>query len=288
MRKIFGIFVLVLFTTTTFALAEDGGGKPEGHDDHNDAAPVQSGYAVVTPSDKATSGLIAFETFGLREGDGGASQAGVLPPGLTTSTILFVESSGRLSKNLGVSIVNPNSSSVDVKMTLHKSDGTQLGTATVSVPSHQQVSKFVTELFSNQSTVPSDFTGTLTVTSDGTSPLPIAVIGLRFRGPNFSALPVTNLSAVTTALPQIGTGIGGDGAILLPQFAAGGGWATEIVIGNTGTSSLTVRLDLFKSDGKSLTATLNGQSAGSFPKLTIPPGGVITLAPRDGNGDDDF
>jgi hypothetical protein len=58
--------------------------------------------------------------------------------------MLFVESSGRLSKNLGVAIVNPNSSDVIVTMTLRKSDGSQLGTTSVTVPSHQQVSKFVT------------------------------------------------------------------------------------------------------------------------------------------------
>src|SRR6185436_1667384 len=171
------------------------------------------------------------------------------------------ESSGRLSKNLGVAIVNPNSSDVNVTMTLRKSDGSQLGTTTVTVPSHRQVSKFVTQLFSSESAVPSDFTGTLVLTSAGSSPLPVSVIGLRFRGSNFSTLPVTSLSGTTTAMPTIATGIGGDGAILLPQFAAGGGWATELVLANTGSAALTVRVDLFKQDGTALTATLNGQTA---------------------------
>ena len=87
---------------------------------------------------------------------------------------------------------------------------------------------------------------------------------------------------------MIATGVGGNGAVLLPQFAAGGGWATEIVMANTGTSSLTVRVDLFKSDGTPLTATLNGETKSSFTNLTIPAGGVLILAPRDQHGDDDF
>src|SRR5437870_2299381 len=107
MRRILGVFFLLVFTTA-LALAEDGHQTSEAtHDDHDDRTPVQAGYAVITPSGTASSGLVAFETFGLREGDGGASQAGVLPPGLTTNAILFVDKSGRLSKNLGVSLVNP-------------------------------------------------------------------------------------------------------------------------------------------------------------------------------------
>lgn len=321
MRRAFSIFFTVVFATT-LALADDNPGEREAHDDHDDKAPVQAGYAVITPSvttsttstgtgtgtgtgsgsatgtgsgttgavsGAASTGLVAFETFGLRGGDdGGASQAGVLPPGLTTGAILFVERSGRLSKNLGVSLVNPNESSINVKMTLRKSDGTQVATGTVAVPSHQQVSKFVTELFSSPAAVPADFTGTLTATPEGSSPLPIAVIGLRFRGRNFSTLPVTNVGSVASNLPEIATGVGGAGAILLPQFAAGGGWATEIVIGNTSSSEIKVRVDLFKSDGTPLTTALNGHSASSFTNITIPAGGVVTLAPLDRLGDNDF
>jgi hypothetical protein len=280
MRKILATAVLMLFATVV--VLADG-------DDHNDGAPVQSGYAVVTPTSAATTGLVAFETFGWRGFFGlglGATQAGVLPPGLTTSAIIVADSSHRLSKNLGVAIVNPNGSDISVTLTLRKSDGTSLGTTSIPVPSHKQVSKFVTELFPNQLTT--DFLGSLTITSDGSSPLPFSAIGLRFRGLNFSTLPATSLTPLTTALPTIATGVGGAGAILLPQFVAGGGWASEIVIANTGTSSITVRVDLFKSDGSLLTTALNGQSANSFTNLTVPAGGVIELAPRDSDGDDDF
>src|SRR5262245_42031221 len=158
-----------------------------------------------------------------------------MPPGLTTSAMIFVES-GRLSKNLGIAIVNPNGSDVSIAMTLRKSDGTQVATTSFTVAAHQQISKFVMELFTKQSSVPLDFIGTLVLTSP---PLPVAMIGLRFRDSNFSTLPVTSLSAINSALPVISTGIGGPGAILLPQFASGGRWATEVVLVNTGTSSVT-------------------------------------------------
>jgi hypothetical protein len=275
MKKIVGIVGLTLL----FALAAFA----------DQDAQVQPGYAIVTPSAGAAPGLVVFETFGMRGGpEGGTVEAGVLPAGLTTNALLFVDASGRLSKNLGVAIVNPNTSDLTVTMTLLKSDGTQVATADVPVKSHQQVSKFVTQLFPATTPIPSDFTGTLTLTSGGTSPLPFSAIGLRFRGPNFSTVPVTSLATPTTGLPSFSTGIGGDGAVLLPQFATGGGWATEIVIGNSGASALTVRVDLFKPDGTPLSATLNNQTGSSFPNLSIPAHGVLVLAPRNAQGDDDF
>jgi len=257
------------------------------HDDHDDRAPVQAGYAVVTNTTTGgTTGLVVFETFGFR-GFGGTNQAGVLPPGLTTNALLFVDSEGRLGKNLGVAIVNPNSSNANVSLTLRKGDGTTLATGTLNVPSHQQVAKMVTDLFTDKSMIPSDVVGTLAITSAGSSTLPVSAIGLRFRGMNFSTLPVTDLSGFTGPLPVIATGIGGPGAVLLPQFAAGGGWATEIVLSNTTGSPMTVRVDLFKQDGTPLTTKLNGTSASTF-NATIPANGVVVLAPRDNDGDDDF
>src|SRR5262249_43607340 len=158
--------------------------------------------------------------------------------------------------NLGVAIVNPNSSSVNVNLTLRKADGSTVAIGTMGVPSHQQVSKMVTELFSSPSSIPSDVVGTLAITSAGSANLPVSAIGLRFRGVNFSTIPVTSLSTATSPLPEISKGVGGTGAILLPQFAAGGGWATEIVMVNSSTSAMTVRVDLFNPDGTALTAKL--------------------------------
>lgn len=299
MRKILLIVIAILCslllalaqTAQTTAPAGDNGAVTSANtvrdtDDHNDSGPIQVGYAVVTPSTFSTNGpnnIVVFETFGLREGLG-ATQAGVLPSDLTTNALLFVDSDGALQKNLGVAIVNPNGSNENVTLTLRGSDGKPLGSTTITVPSHQQVSKFVTELFAGQSSVPKDVVGTLSVTSTD----PVSVIGLRFRGSNFSTLPITNLAGTAT-VPSLGTGIGGPGAILLPQFAAGGGWATELVIVNNGSSSLTVRIDFFKQDGSALSTPLNNQpAASSYSNVVVPAGGVYVLAPRNSNGDDDF
>src|SRR5881409_1114695 len=277
-----------LFGTLTIVLLSAGVAIAQGRDDHNDRAPLKSGYAVITPA--GGTGLVVFETFGWRRGgDAGTPQAGLLAPDLTTNAVLYVDRKGKVSKNLGIAIVNPNPSNTNVSLTVRGSDGKKLGTKTVNVPSHQQIVSFFTELYADQPSVPRDVTGTVAITSAGSSNLAVSVIGLRFRGANFSTLPVTNLSGNVGALPSIATGIGGAGAVLLPQFVVGGGWATELVLMNTGSGNLTVRVDLFNGrDGTPLTATLNGQTASSFTNLTIPAGGVLTLAPRDKDGDDDF
>src|SRR5437870_7280056 len=117
MRRFVGI-LRVVFLSAAVAFAERPASAP-GHgqhedkqdrDDHDDRAPIQSGYAVITPATTSGTGLVVFETFGWRRGgDAGTPQAGVQPPDLTTNAVLFEESNRRLSKDLGVAIVDRKS-----------------------------------------------------------------------------------------------------------------------------------------------------------------------------------
>ncbi len=250
------------------------------HDHDND--PIKTGYAVVTPTSSATEGLVVFATFGERHGTA-STQAGVLPSEMTDHAMLFVSTCGRLSRNLGVAIANPGPTVANVILTLRDGEGTTVATKTFEVESLTQAARFVTELFDTHPAIARDFTGTLDIASDE----PVAIIGLRFRGENFSTLPATNLSS-PIPVPVISTGVGGAAAVILAQFATGGGWATEIVIANSGSDDLTVRVDLFGQDGNPLVATLNGESKNSFTGILVPKSGVVTLAPRNWDGDSDF
>jgi hypothetical protein len=242
---------------------------------------IQVGYVIVTPSAANTSGLAVFETFG-ESRFGGAIQAGVLPADLVTSAMLFVTTIFRLSRNLGVAIANPQSADATVTFTLRNSGGVQVAAKTVTVKALNQSSQFVTQLFAGSLPAPGDFDGTLFISSS----VPVAMVGLRFRGFNFSTIPVTVLSP-TTVVPTVATGIGGVGSLILPQFAFGGGWASEIVLSNSGSVNLVARVDIFGQDGTPLSVTLNGVTGSSFQSLTIPPGGVVILAPRNSPHDDD-
>jgi hypothetical protein len=258
---------------------------PAAHNNNGNGSPIQVGYVIVTP-DEPSSDLTVFETFGERHG-GQTLQAGVLPSSMTTHAVLFVNASGRLSRNVGVAIANPGPNDAQIGMMLYDDQGALLAgyessNSPIVVPAGGQVAKYVTELFDSRPEVPKDFTGTLDLTSD----VPFAVIGIRARGENFSTLPSTSLSG-PIEVPSMGD-IGGEGAIILAHFASGGGWATELVIANAGDSDITVRVDLFDQTGGPLEATLNGMTGSSFQGITVPGHGVVTLAPRDGKGDSDF
>ena len=273
------ILLLPLIAATSMSIP--GRTQENAYKDH-DKDPIKAGYAVITPTSAATEGLVVFATFGERHGTG-ATQAGVLPAEMTEHAMLFVSTCGRLSRNLGVAIANPGATVANVTLTLRDDEGATVVTKTFEVAPLTQAAKFVTQLFDTHPDIAKDFTGTLDIASDE----PVAVIGLRFRGANFSTLPATNLSPPLD-VPVISTGVGGPDAVILAQFATGGGWATEIVIANSGADDLTVRVDLFGQDGTPLVATLNGESKSSFTDILVPAGGVVTLAPRNWDGDSDF
>jgi len=277
-RLLITLFCLAVLSTPVFGQT----------DDHNDAGPLLVGYATVT----ATSGIIpsgfggltAFETFGYRS-QVPALQAGVLPATLTTRTVIFASSSIRLSDNVGVAITNPGSGDAVVTMTLRDTNGNVTSTKAITVAANRQISRFISEFFSDVAAAVGNFDGTLTLTSN----TPVAVLALRYLGTAFSSIPITSLSPPIT-FPEVtpGTGSPGLSAVILPQFAANNLWSTEMVILNNGSVPLTVRIDLFKQDGTPLVTTMNHQTASSFANLTITPGGVTILAALNANGDSDF
>jgi hypothetical protein len=184
---------------------------------------------------------------------------------------MFVNVSDRFSRDVGVAMVNPNSASATATLSLKDENGAALGTPlTVTIDPRNHVSRFVRQLFGTS--VPREITGTLTVTSTA----PIAMAILRFGGAAFSTMPITNIGA-TSPVPVISTGIGGAGSVLLAQFAAGLGWASEIIISNTGSSAFTARIDFFRQDGTPMVVTMNGQRNSTFTNVPVPAGGVVVF-----------
>jgi hypothetical protein len=76
-------------------------------------------------------------------------------------------------------------------------------------------------------------------------------------------------------------------AIVLPQFAMGGGWATQLALVNNGASAASGRVDIYDTNGNAMAVTLNGLTQSSFA-YAIPAGGTLVLAPRDSNGQSPF
>jgi hypothetical protein len=126
----------------------------------------------------------------------------------------------------------------------------------------QQISQFVNQFLGSATSITLPLNGVITFTSD----IPVAFTALQFSGSSFATLPVVS-SQTIAMIPTTVPGVGGAGALLLPQFVSGDGWASQISITNLLNVPQTVRVDLFGSDG-----TLQS----TFPGQQVPANGVFT------------
>jgi hypothetical protein len=241
---------------------------------------ILMGYAIVTPqvASQAQS-MSVFETFANQSGCGN-NFAGVMPSALYTMGALPLTANSAMGLDLGIAIVNPQNKVANVTLTLRDNTGAfnlSTGSTTIQVRAMQQVAVFTSQLFpqmlannGNNGSVlgGTSFQGNLFFQSD----VPVAVIGLRFQGLGFSTIPVVGLSQAYD-VPVLGAGVGGLGAVILPQFAVGQGWASQIGVTNTGQNSLPFRIDLFDQNGQPLVTNMNGQTGSSFQNLSINGGG---------------
>jgi hypothetical protein len=212
-----------------------------------------------------------------------------LPAPFTTTSSAAVEIVGGINRNLGLAITNPTGSANSITVTLKDDTGSSQGVAVLSIAPYKQVSRFVSELFPAD-VIGASFIGSVSVQSA----TPFAPLALTFTAGTFSTVTLSNTTANATIptrsltagaqpdTPTPGT-VGGTGSIIFPQFAAGGGWATEISLVNAGTNAITGRIDLFNPDGSPVPLKLNGALKSTFT-YSIPAGETLILAPRDLNG----
>jgi hypothetical protein len=232
---------------------------------------VRSGYAVITPAANSPAPAPTV-TFGIVKGGFVQSQAGVLPNPLMTDASLFVDVVPGIGRDLGVAIVNPSSTPNSITLIMRDQTGAVAGApASILLQAQQQLAKFVTELLP-ATTTGAAFRGTL----EFQSATPFAVLGLRFSGTDFSTLPVAGAAAAPSSA-----------AVILPQFAMAGGWATQIALVNRSASTAQGTIDIFDSSGNPMAVTLNGVTQSTFV-YSIPTGGVSMLAPQDVNGQSPF
>src|SRR5437870_5331115 len=110
---------------------------------------LQSGYAVITPLTGTGEGLSVTEIFGQQAG-AIFSQASVVASPLVTLTDVVVNVNTAAGLNTGIAIVNPNNSPSVLTFTLRNSQGGTVATRSITIGGHQQVSRFVTELFAGE------------------------------------------------------------------------------------------------------------------------------------------
>jgi hypothetical protein len=240
---------------------------------------IRTGYVLVT-ADPGTEVPVSTLTYGSVSGGIVQSQAGVLPTLLTSDASMLVDIVRPAGRDLGIAIANPNATSSSITLTLRDLDGNIVGSpVTSSVSARAQVSRFLTEFFS-ASTIGSALRGSVTIQSS----VPVSMLGLRFSGQEFSTIPIpiTNPASVPAQ-----SGVGGPNAIIFPQFAMSGGWATTLGLVNNTSNPISGRVDVFDPNGNPLTVPWNGQGSSTF-RYTIESRGTLILAPRDSNGQSPF
>jgi len=121
------------------------------------------------------------------------------------------------SVNTGIAIANPNDQSATISFYFTDSDGVSFGSGTVTIAANNQIAAFLNE---------APYAGTANARSfTFTSSLPVGAVALRGYVNEraeflMTTLPVAPISSSSTD------------AVVLPQFADGGGWRTQVLLVN--------------------------------------------------------
>jgi hypothetical protein len=203
----------------------------------------------------------AFAIFKLQVA-GRQDQEGTATASIPNSTVVVPFDNAELNTT-AVGVANPGSSSETINVTFLTTSGMS-SSGSLVIPAGGHITFATATQFPQLASV----RGVATFSSpDG----PFNALALRFNSTNaFSTVPV---------FP--GTGGGGQ-PVILSQIADGGGWATTIVLVNTGASAgnaqLSFEQDIPTANGTSVSApwspSLNGQVISS---VSIPAGGAVFL-----------
>jgi hypothetical protein len=268
---------------------------------------IRSGFAVVTLISGNVAGLIATESLMNRTSSG--VQETIVPPSPLVPTASMLVPVGPIAENTtAIAIANPSGGSGGVNFILTDSGGAIVLNTSIRLGPFGHFSKYLNEFFR---TPPGPFSTPLLLTIS--SEIPVAMLALNFRSEDFASIPLTSLSPPTVVpiqplrpiagiQPGFGLGLpappptpiivsppvttsssstqtaasfGGAGSMAFAEVAAGGGWSTEIAIGNTSSAPQTIRLDFFGQ---------NGANTGSLSNIVIPPRGVFLFSTESSGG----
>jgi hypothetical protein len=208
------------------------------------------GYARIQPGNGAVAPA-GVAIYSYRPGGYLVSETGVPAVAPMTSGRMYVEVEGTV--NTGFAIANPNSQAAVINFSYTNSAGTDVGAGSTTIPAGGQLADFIDEpvfkAFSGAS-----FRGTLTFTSS----VPVAVTALRgFRNERsdflMSTLPVISLDATVNA-----------GISVVPHFADGAGWTSQLLLINPTNSPLAGVLEFRDDNGALVEITIDGQSRSSL------------------------
>jgi len=212
---------------------------------------VSVGYAQIQPNSGSTtpSGVAILD---FRQNNTLVSEVSVPATLPLLSGRIYAEIAGAV--DAGLAVANPNSSPATISFYFTDANGNPAGSGSTTVPAHQQIAQFLDQSPFKVYTTAA-FQGTFSFTSSA----PVAVVALRAvtneRGDFLmSTLPVID----TAAAPNNGTTV-------VPHFADGGGWTTQIILVNPTDNPMAGTIEWMNAAGAAATVTIGGQTNSSFP-----------------------
>ena len=149
------------------------------------------------------------------------SGTSIQAPNLIQSGRIYNEITGAV--RTAIAIENPNSSDATISFYFTDQDGVNFGSGMTTIGPNQQIAAFLNESPFNGSAAAQTFTFT--------SSVPIGVVAVR-------GFINERSDFLMTALPVAPVGALSSGPIVLPQFATGGGWTTQILLVNPTDESI--------------------------------------------------
>ena len=229
------------------------------------SAPTEVGFGHIKPVQGSTAPN-GVAIFSYRSNGVLVSETAVPASALVQSGRLFAESNGPV--RTGIAIANPNDQDATVSFYFTDRDGNSLNAGTTVIGAHQQLASFLDEAPFFSSVRARSFTFM--------SSLPVGATALR-------GYVNERADFLMTTLPVAGLSANRVASIVLPHFAAGGGWTTEILLVNPTEEFLTgtVEMDTTYSYTIAPRSAEKIVSSNSNPSIRT---GVVRIVPSTTSG----
>jgi hypothetical protein len=239
--------------------------SPSSFEAVNTEDPLTIGYLRIQ-ADSGAAAPTGAAIIGFRSNGVLVSEAGVPATAPVLSGMIPAEVTGPV--NTGLAIANPGNQEAQISFFFRNANGAVVSAGSFSLGSNQQMSAFL-----NQQPFlgPDSFQGTFAFMAT----TPVSVTALRGFVNERNEFLVTTLP-----IAPFGSGYFG-GSMVLPLFADGGGWSTQVILENPGTIPLNGTVQFFSpgssgSSGTPQNMKVNGDFGSSF-NYSIPPFGSLRL-----------
>lgn len=220
---------------------------------------VSVGYGRVEPGADFPA-PVGVAVFGFRQNGVLVTEAGVQASGLIRSGRIPVSIGESL--DTGIAIANPFTQDVTIEFYFTDQNGVTVKSGTAVISAHSHIARFLTQA---PFKIGNPSQGAFTFTASG----PVAAIALR-------GLLNERDEFLITTLPVVDITVRNAGPVVVPHYADGGGWTTEIILVNPGDTACEGTIQFYDqgsetSPGHAISISIDGTTDTSF-SYSIPAG----------------